>query len=106
MASNVSIPERDSGKFRVVKGAADTAPINVSIPERDSGKFRGGAKGIGQRRDNLVSIPERDSGKFRAQKQLNQGQQNISLFQSLKGIRVNFGVALVPVLPVIFRFNP
>ncbi len=37
----------------------------VSIPERDSGKFRGGLSGRVSSAFLVVSIPERDSGKFR-----------------------------------------
>ena len=63
--------------------------VFVSIPERDSGKFRGEAERC---RETLraVSIPERDSGKFRAPHQ-SKGNSEEARFQSLKGIRVNFG---------------
>ena len=36
----VSIPERDSGKFRVFPEPLGALMAIVSIPERDSGKFR------------------------------------------------------------------
>ena len=112
----VSIPERDSGKFRDVNAAlaqmaemfqslkgirvnfgssippvAKTASRLVSIPERDSGKFR-----VSQTRQmvgfNQVSIPERDSGKFREDEGYNPEFPSPDPFQSLKGIRVNFGL--------------
>ena len=37
---SVSIPERDSGKFRDPKFIEIAESEKVSIPERDSGKFR------------------------------------------------------------------
>ena|GEM_PF-3577258 len=80
--------------FGVVVLGHPFLPNLVSIPERDSGKFRAPNRASTATARVAVSIPERDSGKFRVSGFRATGREARMLwdaFQSLKGIRVNFG---------------
>ncbi|PPT11340.1 Epoxyqueuosine (oQ) reductase QueG [Geitlerinema sp. FC II] len=84
----VSIPQRDFGEFQRVKGyrVGDRTPA-VSIPQRDFGEFQPEQNGV-RRVTDEVSIPQRDFGEF--QPSSSSWSNPLQLFQSLKGILVNF----------------
>ena len=60
----VSIPDRDSGEFKLSKYNIIILGNEVSIPDRDSGEFKQVAACLVASIED-VSIPDRDSGEFK-----------------------------------------